>query len=826
MAFEPYEVPPERLYRKCIPEELGCTVTTDVEPLSEIIGQERAVGALRFGLGMRDSGYNIYVAGVPGTGKMTAVRDFIEDLAKKEQRPDDWCYVNNFDDPYHPRAIRLPAGTARELRADMKKLIEGAKREITKAFESEEYTARREEIISNLKQHQESIFTALQNQAREEGFMLQSSPAGVIIIPLLDGKPITDQDFAKLSPARQQEIRKKREVVEGFLKTSMKQARTLEKETQKQLEDLDHQVTLFAVGHLVDELKEKYAAQSEVVEYLHAAQTEILENADDFRRTGEPRPPTQMQNPWMEEAKWRKYEVNVLVDNSKTEGAPVITELNPTHANLFGRIEKEALFGALHTDFTLIKNGALHRALGGYLVIPVEDLLRNPFAYDGLKRTLRNGEVCIEEVAERLGYLSTKSIMPEPIPVDTKVVLVGSPMLYHLLYANDEEFDELFKVKADFDTRMPRTTETERLYVCFVARICGDQNLLPFDAEGVARVIEHSSRLAEDQEKLSTRFADIADLITEANYWAKQDGSETVSARHVTRAIEEKVYRSNLVQDRVKEMIQRGRLLIDTGGQKVGQVNGLSVVNLGDFQYGQPSRITASLGLGRAGVIDIEREVDMGGPIHSKGVMILSGYLTDRYTQETPLTLSARLVFEQSYGGIDGDSASSTELYALLSRLTELPIRQGLAVTGSINQKGEVQAIGGVNHKIEGFFDVCKARGLSGDQGVLIPKSNETNLMLREDVVEAVREGKFHIYTVSHVDEGIEILTGVPAGEMQEDGTFPEGTVNAMVVERLREMAKQLQKFGREEKEKAGEENPNPDAEESSESDDEEAPSA
>ena len=806
MSIENYLVPIERLRRICPPEDLECTTTSDVSPLTEIIGQERAVRALRFGLGMKSSGYNIYVAGVPGTGKMTAVQEFLKEIAKDQPVPDDWCYVNNFDDPYHPKVLRLPAGRAHQLRADMQALITSTKREITKAFESEQYTTRREELISSLQERQQKIFSSTQSQAQKEGFVLQSSPAGLMIIPLVDGKPISDNDFAKLPPERQQEIRKRREQVEEQLRVAMKQAHSLEKETHKQLEELDHQVTLFAAGHLIDDIKQQYDGLADVQTYLQAVKEDIVAHAQDFRTTEAQKPPPQMQAPWAEESKWRKYEVNVLIDNSGNQGAPVITELNPTYTNLFGRIEKEAQFGALHTDFTLVKAGALHRALGGYMVLPVEDLLRNNFAYDGLKRTLRNREICIEDVAERLGFMSTKSIMPEPIPVDTKVVLVGSTSLYHLLYSRDEEFDELFKVKADFNTQMPHTSENEGLYVCFIALICEQQNLLPFDGTGVAKVIEYSSRLAADQDKLSTRFADIADILTEANYWAAQDGSDIVHAEHVSRALAEKVYRSNLVQEHIQEMIQRGQILIDTEGEKVGQVNGLSVINMGDFQFGQPSRITISLGLGRAGVVDIERKVDMGGRLHSKGVMILSGFFIDRYTQDYPLTLTARLVFEQSYGGVDGDSASSTELYALLSRLAELPIRQGLAVTGSVNQKGEVQAIGGVNDKIEGFFDVCKAKGLTGDQGVMIPASNVANLMLREDVLEAVRQGQFHIYAVSHVDQGIEILTGVPAGELQEDGSYTPDSVNDRVLKRLEEMGEKLRKSGRNEKDEDKEE--------------------
>jgi len=806
MSIENYLVPIERLRRECPPEALECTTTNDVPPLTEIIGQERAVRALRFGLGMKDVGYNIYVAGVPGTGKMTAVQEFLKEIAKDQPVPNDWCYVNNFEDPYHPVVLQLPAGRARQLRADMQALVTATKREITKAFESEQYTTRREELISSLQERQQTIFSDTQSQAQKEGFALQSSPAGLMIIPLVDGKPISDNDFAQLPLEQQQEIRKRRELVEEKLRSAMKQARALEKETHKQLEDLDHQVTLFAAGHLIDDIQQKYDGLSDVQTYLQAVKDDIVAHAQDFRKIEGQKPPPQMQAPWEEEAKWRKYEVNVLIDNNGMQGAPVITELNPTYTNLFGRIEKEAQFGALHTDFTLIKAGALHRALGGYMVLPVGDLLRNNFSYDGLKRTLRHREICIEDVAERLGFMSTKSIMPEPIPVDLKVVLVGSTSLYHSLYSYDEEFDELFKVKADFNTQMPHTAENEGLYVCFIARICEEQNLFPFDATGVAKVIEYSSRLAEDQDKLSTRFADIADILTEANYWATQDGSDIVYADHVSRALAEKIYRSNLVQERIQEMIQRGRILIDTKGEKIGQVNGLSVVNMGDFRFGQPSRITISLGLGRAGVVDIERRVDMGGPLHSKGVMILSGFFIDRYTQDYPLALTARLVFEQSYGGVDGDSASSTELYALLSRLAELPIRQGIAVTGSVNQRGEVQAIGGVNHKIEGFFDVCKAQGLTGDQGVMIPASNVANLMLREDVVEAVRQGQFRIYAVSHVDQGVEILTGVPAGELQEDGSYTPDSVNDLVLKRLQKMGEKLRKSGRDDKEEGKDE--------------------
>ena len=492
---------------------------------------------------------------------------------------------------------------------------------------------------------------------------------------------------------------------------------------------------------------------------------------------------------------FRKYQVNVLVDNSKQEGAPVVVELNPSYSNLFGRVEKEAHFGALYTDLTMIKAGSLHRANGGYLVLRAEDLLRNPFSWDGLKRALLSRQIEIEEPGERFGFMATKSVRPQPIPLDVKVALIGSPLLYYLLYASDDEFSELFKVKADFDTSMARDEENVQDFLAVLSTFCHKEKLKPLDASAVAKLLEHASRLAEDQEKLSTHFGALADVIREAHFWALQDGAPHVGAAHVQKALDEKLYRSNLIQERIQEMIARGTLLIDAAGEAVGQVNGLSVLSLGDYLFGKPSRITASVGPGREGVIDIEREVELGGPIHSKGVLILSGYLAQEYAQDKPLTLAARLVFEQSYEGIEGDSASSAELFTLLSALSGLPVKQGIAVTGSVNQHGELQAIGGVNQKIEGFFDVCQAKGLTGEQGVIIPQSNVQNLMLREDVVEAVKSKRFHVWPVKTIDEGIEILTGVPAGKRGPDGQFPEGTVGYRVDRRLREFAECLKEF-------------------------------
>jgi len=783
------ELRPEQLRRTFDPKSLGIETTERLPTLRGIIGQERAVKALRFGLGITSVGFNTYVAGPPGIGKMTAVQSFLEELAKQKETPPDWCYVNNFSDPYQPKALKLPAGYGRMLQQDMRSLIEHIRREVPKAFESDEYQARRDEIISALGKQREELLKQLSERAAREGFSLQATPFGVMVVPTYQGRPLSDAEFQALPEPVRRELEKRREALQEDLKAAMKQIRALERASQQRLNELDQQVALYLVGGLVDDLMEKYRELPEVVGYLKEVQRDILENIEGFKggQAG--------QDQASQEQLFRRYQVNVLVDNSSQEGAPVVVELNPSYNNLFGRIEKETQMGTLHTDFTLIKPGSLHRANGGYLVLPAEDLLMNLFSWDGLKRALRARQIQIEELGERLGFIATKSLRPQPIPLDVKVILVGRPLLYYLLHAYDEDFPELFKVKADFDTRMDLNQENITDFLSFLCTFCRKESLKHLDSGAIAKLLEHAARLAEDQEKLSTHFGAIADLVREANFWAEQDGSPHINADHIRKALDEKVYRSKLIQERIQEMIKRGTLLIETEGEAVGQVNGLSVVSLGDYQFGKPSRITASVGPGREGIIDIEREVELGGPIHSKGVMILSGYLAHKYARDIPLSLAARLVFEQSYEGVEGDSASSTELYALLSALSGLPIKQGIAVTGSVNQQGEVQAIGGVNEKIEGFFEVCKLKGLTGEQGVMIPKSNVQNLMLREEVVEAVREGKFHIWAVSTIDEGIEILTGVEAGERGPDGKFPEGTVNYRVERRLRELAERLQEF-------------------------------
>lgn len=789
----PDELPLEKLRRETDPKTMHCKTTEEITPLEEIIGQERAVRALKFGLDIKERGFNIYAAGYPGTGRMTTVKDFLKEVAKTKPVPSDWCYVYNFRNPYEPKAIKLPSGKGKEFQKDIENLINEVRRILPKAFESEDYTKKKASTINTIEEERQKFIDQLNKRAQEEGFVLQSTHVGLLIIPVLKGKPLSDQEFMALSQKTKDEIQKKREKLSAELMSVMRQLRELERKANEELKKLNHDVALFAVGPLVTDLKEKYKDFPDVVNYIEDLQNDHLENLTQFVREQPETPPTQF--PWMKELPLRKYEVNVIVDNSNLQGAPVIVELSPTYQNLFGRIEKEAQFGVLTTDFTMIRSGSLHKANGGYLVLRAEALLQNPLSWDSLKTALTSGQATIEEPGERLGFITIKGLRPESIPLNVKVILIGNPLLYLMLNMYDMDFKELFKIKADFDTTMNRTEENMQNYAAFICAFCKKENLKHLEASAVAKVIEYSSRLAEDQEKLSTRFAEIADVIREANFYAAQESAKFIAASHIEKAIEEKVYRSNLIQVKIQEMIKRNILLIDTEGETVGQVNGLLVVGIGDFAFGIPSRVTASIGMGREGIIDIERKARLGGPIHTKGVMILSGYLAEKYAQDKPLSLSARLVFEQSYEEVEGDSASSTELYAILSALSGFPIKQNLAVTGSVNQKGRVQAIGGVNEKIEGFYEVCKAKGLTGRQGVIIPESNVQNLMLKEEVVEAAKAGKFHIYPVETIDEGIEILTEVKAGTRKPDGTFEEKTVNYMVDKRLKEISEKLKEF-------------------------------
>jgi lon-related putative ATP-dependent protease len=785
-----HKLSPTELRNPCDPKVMNCVSSAEIEAHGSIIGQERAVRAMRFGLDIRDQGFNIFVAGFPGTGRTTAVERFLEEIAVTKPVPMDWCYVHNFEDSYHPRAIHLQAGRAREFQKDIESLIKSVTHDIRAAFEGEQYAAQQENTLKSFQEQKAQIMEKIGVFAQQNGFGLEATPMGIIPVPLKNDKALSEKDFLEMPEKDREEVRQKQLKIQEAIEASMRQTRALDNTAREALEQLDQQVMHFVLDQLMASLVAKYQQMPDALSHMQAIEKNILENVAQYKPEAEEK---ELPISGPKKTHSDKYRVNVLVDNTKLQGAPVVVEMNPSYSNLFGRIEQEAFLGALVTDYMLIRGGSLHRANGGYLVLPAEDAIRSPFTWESLKRSLRNRQIAIEEPYEQPVFL-TKSLRPEPIPLDVKVILIGRSEIYQLLLVYDEHFSELFKVKADFDSQMDRTGDHIQDYAAFMCRLCTTQNLAHLDSTGLARVVEHGSRLAEDQKKLSTRFGDIADVIREANYYANQEKAELISAGHIEQAIEERFYRSSLVQERIREMITKDLIKIDVSGEAVGQINGLSVIQLGDIAFGQPSRITASIGLGKSGVVNVEREAEMSGPTHTKGVLILSGYLEQQFAQEKPLSLNARLVFEQNYGGVDGDSASSTELYAILSALSEAPIRQSIAVTGSVNQKGEVQAIGGVNEKIEGFFAVCKAKGLNGEQGVMIPASNAANLMLKQEIVDTVQAGQFNIWTVASIDEGIEVLTGIPAGK-KEDGSFAPDGIYARVNQRLTQMAEDLAKF-------------------------------
>ncbi len=764
---------PAMLCRHCDPASFTFETTAELEDLHDIIGQPRAIEAVQFGIGMRHEGYNLFVLGPPGIGKHALVRQFLGQEAVAKSTPDDWCYVNNFEQPYKPRVLRLPPGQGLGLCQDMNRMMEELQTTIPAVFDSEDYRTRKQVLLEEFKEREEKAFEELKRRATEHGFALMKTPVGLAFAPVHNGHVLSSEQYDQLPEVEQERIKAELAELQEQLQATIQEAPRWEREFRERLKMLNREVALLAVGHLVAELRQKYSGLPAVVSYLDAVQQDIVEHVDDFRPAEESSPAAlnlALSGAAKDASPFRRYQVNLLVDNSSTQGAPVIFEDHPTHQNLVGKVEHVvSQMGALLTDFTLIKPGALHRANGGYLVLDAHKVLGQPYAWEQLKRALRSGEIRIESLQQIFGLIGAVSLEPEPIPLSVKIVLVGERLLYYLLSTYDPDFAELFKVEVDFEEQMSRSPENDLLYARLVGTLARKEGLRHFDRTAVARVIEHSARLVGDAEKLSTHMQSIADLLREADYWAGQAGQAVVNAGDVQRAIEAQIYRANRLRRQIQEEIQRETILIDTQGEKVGQINGLSVLTLGNYAFGRPSRITARVWLGKGEVIDIEREVELGGPIHSKGVLILSGFLGARYALERPLSLSASLVFEQSYSGVEGDSASSAELYALLSALAEAPIKQSLAVTGSVNQHGQVQAIGGVNEKVEGFFDLCRARGLSGQQGVLIPAANVKHLMLRREVVEAVAAGQFHLYPVTTIDQGIEILTGLPAGERKQE---------------------------------------------------------
>lgn len=786
--------------RRCVdPASLGIKSTAELEPITGLIGQERALRAIQFGVNMRSFDFNMFVLGPPASGKSTAVRTYLVKKAAEAPPPPDWVYVNNFQDPNRPRALSLPAGRGRRLANLMIGVIDELRTTLPAIFEGEDYQARRRAIEEEFRSGQEDSLEALNRKAQAQNIAILRTPMGFAMAPVHEGKVVKPEVFNALPDDMRQNVQAKIDALQKELEAILEKVPKSDKERRNHLKELNEEVAEVAVREALDDVKSEYADLPEIIEYLNAANKDLTRNVALFlASTGEENELVKQPVDTSRDPRFRRYMVNVMVGNGEeAPGAPVLEEINPTYGNLIGRIEHIAQMGALLTDFLLIKPGALHRANGGYLLIDARKLLLSPFAWEALKRTIKAREIRIEQPAETMGLISTQTLDPEPIPLDVKVVLFGDRELYYLLATHDPDFRGLFKVQADFDDTIDRSAENDLSYARVIASIVNEHKLKPFDASGIARVIEEGARLADDREKLSIELGRISDLVREADYWSSEAGREVTTREDVTRAVNEGIQRADRLRDRAQEVIGRDIVFIDTAGEKVGQINALSVLQLGTFSFGRPSRITARVRMGQGRVTDIEREAKLGGPLHSKGVMILWGFLAGRFAEDVPLAMAASLVFEQSYGGVDGDSASSTELYALLSALADVPVKQSFAVTGSVNQWGEVQAIGGVNEKIEGFFDVCNARGLTGDQGVLIPKSNVQHLMLREDVVEAVRQGKFAIHAVSHIDEGIEILTGIKAGERGPDRQYPVGSINRLVEDRLKQFAERARAFGR-----------------------------
>lgn len=764
---------------------IECETTEELSEVEEVIGQDRATRAIEFGLNIKSPGYNIYVAGMSESGRTSTVKNIVHRVASEKKAPPDWCYIHNFEIPDQPVAISLPPGKGRAFKKDMEELVNTLTKEIPRVFRSDEYKERREALLKEHENKKKTLLSQIEQKAREKGFKITRTPFGFTTIPVKeDGKPLKEEEYQSLSQQEKEKIENNMASVQKEISQAFEKINELDRNSRDILNNFNREVVGSVVERYINALEKKYADLSSIVEYLKKVGKDMVENIEDFLKEKE-KPTSAIKLPTTEKDAFTKYKVNLIVDNSQTKGAPVVIESNPTYGNIFGRIERKMQFGAVTTDFTKIKAGAFHRANGGYLVVDAKRALMYPFVWDTLKRALQEGQIKIEDISEQYGFVSTTVLKPAPVPLEVKVIMIGRNFIFNLLHYYDEDFKKIFKVRADFDWETKSDQDTATKCAKFLCKLCGEEKLRHFDKTGLSAILEYSSRLAGDQGKLSLLFGRIANTAREANYWAQRKNNGYITKQDVGKALEEREYRSDIIKNKIGDMIEENALYIDTDGAKVGQVNGLSVYNYGDFMFGRPSRITARTFMGDKGVINIEREAKLSGRTHDKGVLILSGYLGGKYGGKAPLSLSATLTFEQSYSFVEGDSASAAELLVILSSLSELPLKQGIALTGSVNQRGEIQPIGGVNQKIEGFFDTCKIKGLNGQQGVVIPKSNVKNLMLKKEVVEAVEQGKFHVYPVSSVDEGMEILTGIPAGERGPDGLFPEESVNRRVEDKL-----------------------------------------
>lgn len=763
--------------------------TSDKAPecTEAVLGQARAKEALEFGLAMKSPGYHVYVAGPDRTGKTHLVRSVLEQIAAGSAPPPDWVYVHNFRDKDKPRALKLPTGMGREFAGDMKNLVIGLKLRIPALFESDEYSKRKESLVADFQRKRSSVFQGLDQQAREVGYVLRFEEGGIMVAPAdEDGQPLEESAIREMNDEQRAELRDKSDVLQGKVAESLRKVGAAEKALTQSLKRMDRDTVLFAVNNMLEELVDKYTGQGEVLSYLTEVQNDVADNYEFFAK--KPQQALQLA-PQPEENRFKRYEVNVFVDNSEATGAPIVVESNPTFPNIFGRIERQAQFGALVTDFTMLTPGSIHRANGGYLVLPILEMLQLWMPWQGLKRALRDGEAAMEDAMEQLGYLVTRSLRPQPIPLDIKVILVGDNILYRMLHTHDHQFSKIFKVRAQMSDRMDWQDEEIKGLLSHLCQQVKDEGLLPIARDGAAALVELAAEFSGDRERLTLRLAEVEDMVREADYVARKQGREVITAEGVAGAVAQRRRRVSMMESRIRESVTRGFIKVRTSGEEVGQVNGLAVLDIGDHVFGSASRISAAVGLGKEGVVAVDRQSDLSGPFHTKGVLILGGFLRDRFGGDGPLALTASLVFEQSYSMIDGDSASMAELLALMSRLSGAPLRQDLAVTGSVSQRGEMQAIGGVNHKIEGFYRLCAEQGLTGEQGAVIPASNVKNLMLHPEVVQAVADGKFNVYAVNNVDEALELMTGVKAGVRQKNGLFTVRSINRRVADELKRMA-------------------------------------
>ena len=790
--MKPKELTFKDLDYRCSEAVFPFKSTSELGTFEGIIGQERASKAMKFGLKMRMRGYNIYMSGPTGTGKTSFAKQIVNEMASNMSVPDDWCYIYNFNKPNQPMAINLPAGMGKEFQTDMEAFVKVIKQEIVNAFDNDQYEKEKAEIMEEYESKKDQLLEKLSEDAESHGFKVNTGSTGIYFLPIVEGKTISEEEFESLDDSIKEQINEKTNILQQDTLEIIRRLKNNEKETKQKVSEWENKIALMALGVQMNDLKEKYKKFGVILEYLDNVQQDILSNLDDFREEEVSEEQPQFIIPFMqkEETPIYKYKINVLVDNSSLKGAPVIVDFNPTYPNLIGKIEYENEFGSVSTDYTKIKPGLFHLANGGYLILQAKDVLSNPQAYEAINRVLKTKKINIENMKDQAGVVAVPALKPQPIPVDIKVILVGNTSIYQLLYEYEEDFRKLFKVKVDFDEEMDRSEENILKLASFISGFCRKEETLHFDKSGVAKVVEYSSWLVEDQSKLSTRFNDIVEILCESCMWAEDDGAKFVKAKHVKQAIIEKAARCDRVDKKMLEMLEDGTIMVDTEGEQIGQINGLTVMDMGDYSFGKPSRITASTYMGESGIVNVEREVDLSGTSHSKGVLILSGYIGQKYAQDFPLSLTASLCFEQLYGGVDGDSASSAELYAILSSLSEVPIKQYIAVTGSVNQKGEIQPVGGVSYKIEGFFELCKLRGLNGKHGVIIPHQNVRNLVLNEEVVEAVRKKLFHIYPVSTIDQGIQLLTGLEAGVKNNDGSYKKDTINYLVNSKLERYAK------------------------------------